>query len=555
MVDNRSPEAGVDIDRLSLSRRELLVGAGGVLLAGGLAACGSSGSSSSAASGGGSTPAGTPKKGGNFRLAVTGGGSGDIIDGQSIITKPDQARLAASWETLVSYDDQYKLQIGGDNGGLAEELTQDAPTQWTIRLRKGIEFNNGKTLTGDDVKYSIQRILDPKEGLFGAAGLSSIDPNKITVMDPQTVRLGLTAPDSTIAEQFGQYYNGMVPVGYSRKGPLKWVGTGPFKTTSFNPGQQSVHVRNPNYWRTGQPYFDQVTVIDFPSATAQVNALLSGQVDAMTDIPFAQIQVAKSNGGLAILITQGGGWLPLCMAIDMAPFTDNRVRQAMRLIVDRKAMLEQVLSGYGRIANDLFSPFDACYNTDLPQREQDIDKAKSLLKQAGQDGATFDLHTTNGAAGMVDSANIFGAQAKDAGITVNVHNDPNYYGNQYLKLAFSVDFWGTRNYLPQVSNSMLPAGPPYKAPYNETHWPPTSGPGSNYIDLYKQARSEVDPSKRCDIIHEMQSLEYNYGGYIIPFFNNLVDSYSSKVSGFVPGKSTQNLDSFGHGYRTIWFNS
>ncbi len=552
MVDKSSASPGGGDG--GLSRRDLLVSAGTVVLAGGLAACGGSGGSSSAA-GGSSAAAGTPKRGGNFRLAVTGGGSGDIIDGQSIITKPDQARLAASWETLVSYDDQYQLQIGGDQGGLAEELTQDAPTQWTIKLRKGIEFNNGKTLTGDDVKYSIQRILDPKEGLFGAAGLSSIDPNNITVMDPQTVRLNLTSPDSTIAEQFGQYYNGMVPVGYSRKGPLKWVGTGPFKTTSFNPGQQSVHVRNPNYWRTGQPYFDQVTVIDFPSPTAQVNALLSGQVDAMTDIPFAQIDVAKSNGGLAILITQGGGWLPLCMAIDMPPFTDNRVRQAMRLIVDRKAMLEQVLSGYGRVANDLFSPFDACYTSSLPQREQDIDKAKSLLKQAGMDGTTFDLHTTNGAAGMVDSANIFAAQAKDAGITVNVHNDPNYYGNQYLKLAFSVDFWGTRNYLPQVSNSMLPAGPPYKAPYNETHWPPTSGPGSNYIDLYKQARSEVDPGKRCDIIHEMQTLEYNYGGYIIPFFNNLVDSYSSKVSGFVPGKSTQNLDSFGHGYRTIWFSS
>ena len=112
------PEAGVDIDRLPLSRRELLVGAGGVLLAGGLAACGSSGSSSAAASGGGSTPAGTPKKGGNFRLGVTGGGANDIIDGQSIVTKPDQARLIGSWETLMTYNEDYVL--GTD--GLAEEV-------------------------------------------------------------------------------------------------------------------------------------------------------------------------------------------------------------------------------------------------------------------------------------------------------------------------------------------------------------------------------------------------------------------------------------------------
>ncbi|HEY3763599.1 MAG TPA: ABC transporter substrate-binding protein, partial [Gaiellales bacterium] len=388
----------------------------------------------------------------------------------------------------------------------------------------------------------------------GAAGLASIDANNIQIMDPQTVRLHLTAGDSTIGEQLGQYYNGIVPMGYSRTGPLKWVGTGPYTTKSFTPGQQSVATRNANYWRTGEPYFDQVTVIDFSDQTAQVNALLSGQVDAITDIPFAQIDVAKQNGGLAVLVTSGGGWLPLCMAIDMPPFTDNRVRQAMRLIVDRPAMLEQVLSGYGRVANDLFSPFDSCYDTAIPQREQDIDKAKSLLKAAGMDGATIDLHTTNGAAGMVDSANIFASQAKAAGLTINVHNDPNYYGNQYLKLAFSVDFWGTRNYLPQVSNSMLPAAAPYKTPYNETHWPPKSGTGSNYISLYQQARAEVDPSKRCDLIHEMQMEEFNYGGYIIPFFNNLVDSYSNKVAGWIPNsRSTQNLNSFGHGYRTIWF--
>jgi peptide/nickel transport system substrate-binding protein len=547
MVD-KSSDRLVGFDG-GLSRRDLLVGAGSVLLAGGLAACGGSGGSSSGG-GGSSAPAGTPKRGGNFRLGVTGGGASDIIDGQSIITKPDQARLAASWETLVTYDDNYKLT----NDGLAESVIQTKPTEWTIKLHSGVEFNNGKTLGADDVIYSLNRILDPKQGLFGAAGLGSIDAKNMKKADNLTVIVPLTAPDSTIGEQLGQYYNGIVPVGYSRTGPLKWVGTGPYKTTSFTAGQQSVHVRNNNYWRTGQPYFDQVTVIDFAEATGQVNALLGGQLDAITDIPFAQINVAKSNGGLAILVSQGGGWLPLCMAIDMPPFTDNRVRQAMRLIVDRPAMLEQVLSGYGRPANDLFSPFDACYDTSIPQREQDLDKAKSLLKSAGLAGATIDLHTTNGAGGMVDSANIFASQAAGAGIKVNVHNDPNYYGTQYLKLAFSVDFWGTRNYLPQVSNSMLPAGAPYKTPYNETHWPPTSGTGSDYISLYKQARAEVDPGKRCDIIHQMQMEEYTNGGYIIPFFNNLVDSYSSKVAGFVPSKATQNLDSFGHGYRTIWFS-
>lgn len=531
-----------DLDTMSLSRRELLMGAGGVLLAGGLAACGSSSSGSSATTA--STATGTPKAGGNFRLGVTGGGAKDLIDGQTIITKPDQARLMSGWETLLTYDEGYKLTTDG----LAKEVTQDSATQWTIVLKPGIEFNNGKTLTADDVIYSIQRILNPKSGLFGSAGLASIDPNGMKKMDANTVRLTLKSPDSGIADQLGQYYNGIVPTGYQADNNLKYVGTGPFVTKSFTPGQQSVHTKNPNYWRTGQPYFDQVTVIDFAQPSAQVNALLSGQIDAMTDIPFAQIEVAKSNGGLGILISEGGGWLPLCMAVDMAPFDNNDVRQAMRLIVDRKAMLEQVLSGYGRVANDLYSPFDACYDTSLPQREQDIEKAKSLLKNAGMSDLTVDLHTTDGAAGMVDSANVFASQAKEAGVTINVKNDPNYYGDQYLHLPFSVDFWGTRNYLPQVANGSLPT-----APYNECHWPPKSGPGSNYVDLYNQALSAVGETAKCNVIHQMQEQEYNYGGYIIPFFNNLVDSYSTKVEGFKTSKATLNLDTFGHGYRTIWF--
>jgi peptide/nickel transport system substrate-binding protein len=521
--------------RGNITRRQLLVGMGmlaaGLSMASVLAACGGSTTSG--------TGGGTPKKGGTFRLGVTGGGAKDIIDGQNIVTKPDQARLVAGFETLLVYDENYNLT----NDGLAESVTQDKPDQWTIRLKQSITFHDGKTLSADDVIYSLQRMTDPKQGLFGTGGLGSIDPKNITKMDDRTVRLNLKQADSTIGEQMGQYYNGIVPVGYTRAGTQN--GTGPYKVQSFTPGQQSVHVRNANYWRSGQPYFDQVTVIDFPDPSAQVNALLAGQLDAITDIPFAQVSVVKAHSGLAVLESPGGGWLPLCMAIDLEPFTDNRVRQAFRLMADRQAIVTQVLSGHGRVANDLYAPFDEGFASDLPQRHQDFAQAKSLLKAAGKDGMTVDLHTTDGAAGMVDVANVFAQQAKGAGITVNVKNDPNYYGDAYLKLAFSVDFWGTRNYLPQVANGSIPT-----APYNECHWPPS---GSNYLSLYKQALAEVDKTKRIALKHEMQKLEYDQGGYIIPFFNNLVDAYSTKVSGFKPSKGTLNLTSFGHGYRTIWF--
>jgi peptide/nickel transport system substrate-binding protein len=536
MVDTPR-ELPENLDSFSLSRRELLVGAGAVVLGGSLAACGSSSSSSSSTG-----ASGTPKKGGNFRLAVTGGGAKDIMDGQTIITKPDQARLMTAFETLVVYDTNYVL-----HPHLAEEVTQNKPDQWTIVLKNGIEFSNGKTLTADDVVYSLNRIINSKNGLFGAAGFASLKPSGIKKLNATTVQLNLTYADAGIGQQLGQYYNGIVPEGYEAF-PKPQHGTGGYILKSFTPGQESVHTRNPNYWQSGKPYFDQVTITDFADATAQVNALQAGQADAMTDLPFGEVNVIKGHPGLAVLVSKTGGWLPLCMAIDMPPFTDNRVREAFRLMVDRQQMVEQVLSGYGTVANDLYSPFDPSYNHSLPQRQQDIEKAKSLLKQAGQEGMTVDLHTTNGAAGMVDSANVFATQAKAAGVTVNVHNDPNYSGDQYLKLAFSVDFWGTRNYLPQVANGSIPT-----APYNETHWPPKSGPGSNFLSLYSQALQQLEVSKQTPIIHEMQSLEYNYGGYIIPFFNDLVDAYSTKVQGFEPSKGTLNLTYFGNGYTTIWF--
>ena len=123
MVDTPR-ELPENLDSFSLSRRELLMGAGAVVLGGSLAACGSSSSSSSSTGG----ASGTPKKGGNFRLAVTGGGAKDIIDGQTIVTKPDQARLMTAFETLLVYDTNYKLL----QPHLAEEVTQNKPDSWTI---------------------------------------------------------------------------------------------------------------------------------------------------------------------------------------------------------------------------------------------------------------------------------------------------------------------------------------------------------------------------------------------------------------------------------------
>ena len=518
-----------------LSRREVLVKG----VAGGLAigALGEFGAASALAA-----PSRVQlKRGGNFRIGIGGGSDKEAIDAQNSVLDPDAARLVAMFEGLTYYDENYKLQMG-----LAEEFSSTNGKVWTIKVRQGVEFHNGKTLTADDVVYSIKRMLDKKLALYATSQIAgSVDPHGIKKMDKHTVRLTLVAANSVLPDAFGQYFMNIVPVGYtSSKAGGKQIGTGPYTLTSFTPGNRSELRRNPNYWRHGQPYFDRVVILDLNDDVARVNALLGGQVDAITAMPFAQISAATSRG-LKILNSQGGGWVPICMAVDQAPFTDVRVRQAFRLIANRPQLVQQAFSGYGRVGNDVYSPLDACYDTALPPRHQDIAQAKSLLKAAGQDGLKIDLATTNGRAGQVECAQVFAQQAQAAGVTINVKNldATTFYGSQYLKYPFSTDYWGTRNYLNQVAAGSLSV-----APYNETHW---NDP--KFVSLYNQALRTVDQKKRCAIVAEMQNLEYTSGGYIVWGFYNLVDAFSPKVQGFKPSKGTLPLGSYGNGFRTIAF--
>jgi peptide/nickel transport system substrate-binding protein len=453
------------------------------------------------------------------------------------------------WETLVVFDPQFKLKFDG----LAEEISANKKAdEWTIRVRPGIEFHNGKTLTSADVRYSLQRFVSKKLALGGAAFLPTLDPNRIKLLDKHTVRCTLKAPDGTVLDSLAQYTAGIVPVGYGAAGFGKAhpnVGTGPFMLKSFSPGQQSTHDRNPNYWRSGQPYFDHVVIIDFPDDTARVNALLSGQIDAMAGVPPAQVAVVNGHGGTKVLESPSAAWTPLCMRVDSPPFNDVRVRQAMRLIADRPQMVAQALAGHGIVGNDLYSPFDEEFNHALPQRHQDIAQAKSLLKAAGQESLTIDLQSTNGALGMNEGAQVFAQQAKAAGVTVNVKilDSGAFYGPQYLKWVFSTDFWNSRNYLPQVASGSIPT-----SPYNETHWPDAAH--KQFVSLYNQARVTVDRAKRTQIVHEMQKLEYDAGGYVVWGFHTTLDGYSTKVQGLKAGyKSILALNQYGSGFRTIWF--
>ncbi|MDQ6730471.1 MAG: ABC transporter substrate-binding protein [Actinomycetota bacterium] len=521
-----SERSGQELGRDGLTRREALQGAaaaGMVLGAGGLlTACGgSSGASSSAQT---SSAAGKLKSGGLLRVGATGGGAKDTIDAHQPAVDPDIMRCWNLYEPLAVRPPSFgPLEMMVAESIEAEHGKADS---WVVKIRPGIEFHNGKTVTAEDVIFSLQRILDPKTPKVGAASIGYVDIKNVKKLSKSSLRIPLKFPNATFLDDIGQYFNAIVPIGYD---PAKPVGTGAFMFESFTAGQQSVFKKFPNYWQTGKPYVDQLTILDFAQDTARVNALLGGQVDAIDNLPTGQISQVQGNSALKVLISHTGQWQPFTMRVDQAPFNDPRVRQAMRLIVNRPQMVTQVLSGQGRVANDLYSPFDPAFDSSLPQRHQDLAQAKSLLKAAGHAGLTVQLVTAPVFQGVVQAAEVFAQQASGAGVTVQLRklDTTTFYGSQYLKWTFAQDFWATREYLPQVAQGSLP-----NSPFNETHW---SDPTFN--KLINQARGTLDATKRAQLLQEAEKIEYETGGYIIPYFSNQIDAYSAKLGGFVEARS------------------
>lgn len=499
-----------------------------VALAVALSAC----SGTNASPGGDATQ---PKPGGQLRVGVVGGSAKDSLDAHTPVTHPDEARVIQLYETLASYDPDHKAEMA-----LADKITpsKDAKT-WTVELRPGLKFSDGSPLKASDVVATFQRITDPKNPKSAAASFTTLDRKGLKARGDRVVVFPFTKPFAPFVDAVAQYNTGIVPADYD---PAHPVGAGPFKLESFNPGQQSVFDKNPYYWRQGQPYLDKVDIIDFPDDTARVNALLGGQVDAIDQLPLGQINVVKSNPSFQVLESQTGGWLPFTMRVDVAPFNDPRVRQAFRLIVDRQQMVDQVLGGHGSVGNDMYGRFDACYPADIPQREQDIAEAKRLLAEAGKSNLSVDLVTSPVAAGMVEAAQVFAAEAAKAGVTVHVNKvDPGtFYGDQYLKWGFAQDFWYTRDYLPQAAAGTMPG-----APYNETHW---SDP--EWTSIVNKAMATPDEAGRCALIKKAEKIEYDRGGLIIWGFPNGLDSYASYLHGFQPDKSGIPLTSFG--FRDVW---
>jgi peptide/nickel transport system substrate-binding protein len=471
----------------------------------------------------------SPRHGGDLKIGLTGGSTSDTIDPHRGTTYTDTSRLQSLFDPLVQLNADAKVEFV-----LAESVAprSGSATEWVIKLRPGVTFHNGRDLTSDDVLFTFQRIAAGK--LSGLNGLGPIDLAKTRALDKLSVLVTMSRPFASFVEQMGAFwfYLYITPRGFQ---PTRPVGTGPFRYQSFTPGSRSVFTRNPHYWRNGLPYADSLTIIDFADSISLQDALVTGAVHGAGTLDGPQIASLANTSGVRTVVSRTGGIVPFTMRVDRPPFSDVRVRQAMRLLIDRPQLIDSALDSYGTIASDIFSPFDPDFDPAL-HRQADIPQAQYLLRKAGHADLKTTLITSPIATSTVAMATVFAQQAKEAGVDIRLANIPSgtFFGPNYKNWTFSQDYYNYSPYLAQVAYSMLPT-----SPFNETH---TSNPG--YTRLYTQANATLKPELRREIVHDMQKYDFTQGGYIIPAYVDSLDAYSTKISGYGPAKVGQPLSNF-----------
>ena len=461
-----------------------------------------------------------PKRGGMLIHGIQGGSAGDSLDPFNVLSAADYARYSGLYETLWTASSQYTIdpwliESGEPNATLDE---------WTLRLKKGILFHHGKEMTAADVIYSAQRLLTPATGGIYSGLMAMLDMAESKALDTYTVRFKLKTGLICFPEACSLALP-ILPADFDLAHP---VGTGPFKLESFVPGQQSVMMRHENYWRDGRPYADGITHIDFNDETARINALQGGQINMADFVSFPLIRVLEADTNLRINRSETVSFIPLNMRMDQKPYDDVRVRQAMKLLMDRDALVKGAYLGEGRIANDLYAPLDPLFNADLPQREHDPDKAKFLLKEAGYEGLQIELTTSDLGSGVLSSSELFAAQAKAAGVEVTLNKlDPAaFYGDQYGQWGFSPNLQPPYNYFVTL---MQADGP--NSTLNLSHFA-----DDEFTGLYQKAIAEPDDVQRTSMAHRMQEIQYEKGGTLIWGFQNSVD-FTRGVGGVSPDVS------------------
>ena len=474
-----------------------------------------------------------PKKGGRFRLGVSHANTGDAHDpatwGTSAVVN------IGLWGAV--YNNLTEIAANGELiSELAEaiEPSKDATT-WTFKLRKGVTFHNGKTIDANDVVASLNHHRGADSKSAAKAIVDQIADIKADGAD--TVVITLRSASADFPHLCTDYH---LVIGAAKDGKVDWEacnGTGGYKLASHQRGVRLELKRNASYWKSGRAHFDEVELIAIPDPAARINAVTTGQVDAINRVDLKTVDLLSRNKDIVIEEVTGTQHFTMPMFTDVAPFTDNTVRLALKHAIDRKALVQTILRGRGRPGNDSpITPANRYFAADIPVREYDPEKAKFHLKQAGLSSLKVDLSAADAAFnGAIDTAVLFKEHAAKAGIEINVVREPNdgYWTNVWTKKPFVMCFWAGRPTEDWMFSQVYAKG----ARWNDTHWS-----NDRFNTLLLEARAELDQGNRRAMYREMQLIVRDEGGVVIPMYANFVDARSVKIARAKELGSNYDLD-------------
>ncbi len=517
------------LSRRDLLRRGALVGISLPVLSAIVAACGGSSSSSSPkTSGSGAAGANATIKAGI--ITPTG-----AINPVTVADQGGLDMLAQTGEYLCLSDQTLTLKPV-----LATSWSSNsAATVWTFKIRQGVKFHDGRPLTADDVVYTYKTLTNPKAANPTLAGV--VVPDGVQKVDDFTVAFHLEAPNGnfpylTSSDNYNMviFPNGLNPAQWQSTFP----GTGPFVYKSYTTNVGASFVRNEKYWGTkALPAATQFTF--YAQETPLVLALTGGTIDVV-----GQFSVAGGpqllNGSYNVSKLRSSAHRELSMRSDMAPFNDPRVRQAIALTLDRPAIIKSLFNSLADIGNDSpFAPVFPSTDTSVPQRAQDIAKAKALLKAAGHSSGFSTVMYANATQEIPQYAQIVQQAAKAIGVNITVHAQPaaQYYGkgvfgsSNWLDATMSLVDYGHRG----VPNAFLTN--PLQTINSKTgtgSWNAAHFSNSQYDKLAAQYIAAVDLTTQRTIAGQIETLLLNETPIIYGYFYNYLSAWAKNVGGVYP---------------------
>ncbi|MGH8782988.1 ABC transporter substrate-binding protein [Paraburkholderia sp.] len=512
-----SPEAVADagirleaLTRRGASRRDVLR----ALAAGGLMSL--TGAGLLAASGAAVAQTATPKQGGKIRVATQSASAADTLDPAKGALGTDYVRANMFYNGLTELDSHLGAKLA-----LAESLDTKDAIVWVVKLRKGVQFHDGKALAPADVIYSLLRHKDPAVASKAKTLADQIKDAKAT--GPNEVTITLEGANADLPVILATSHFLIIKDGTTDFKTA--IGTGPFKVKDFSPGVRTVGVRNEKYWKPGMPHLDEIELIGIGDEPARVNALLSGDVQLINAISPRSTDRINGTKGFTVLETKTGQYTDLIVRDEGGITGTPDFRRGMMYLMDREQIRRAVFRGFGAIGNDQpIDPTNKYYLAGLPQRGFDPDKAKFHFQKAKLGSAPVQIFASPAADGSVEMAMLLQQVAPQAGLNLQVTRVPSdgYWSNHWMKHPLG---YGSVNARPSA-DVLFTQFFKSDAPWNEANWK-----SPKFDQMLVAARGEPDDEKRKQIYGDMQTLVHDDGGIGIPLFQSSLDAHTTKLKG------------------------